>query len=722
MAASAAQPTLTCTPLQTAPLTAALPQIVWSSGDDAWQHGAPLFSATNIQNGMAAQGWAAATPDALLLLFRVHDTTHMPPPPDAPWDGDGIELCLDARGDGTRNFPSNRPGCYGPDDVKFMATLGTDGPRITRVVAGDGGPVGAPLPDVLRAARDAAQHCTSYELRLPWSLLHTEPGLCPTLGLAVQCNNLEPGMREKEVLQWGGGTFGPFCPGLFNQVLLPAPPGPFCAVAWGDTVLWDAQASATARLAYRAANELVLEAQCGTNATQCRLSAASDVVRLSVLLRPPATDALALPVRLRVRTAGDGACLAERSDTLAFPEARYQALLAQFDALAASAEEPLLRRHLQSCRALLVQEWLRTTLQRAHAPENAERLFADMQRMQAGLAADAGTWAAYRDGKRDLILAYISPTDGTLQYYQLGLPRSWESQRAYPLFFELHGSGDPRPIAGVAAQLAPSGAGSGVIGQSSALTFASVQGRGYHCIPFGRGNLFYRGIAEIDVWEAYDDVHKHFVIDADRRYLYGFSMGGGGTWTLGTRTPDHWAALAILAGGLWREKPGLGLGQNIAHLPVFIWCGERDSLFENVARMRDELTRFGATPVVKTTPELGHMYRGDVQEEVINWLQQFTRTRPANFSFVADTDEHTGTWGISLNRDARVAALPRFTCAISNQVVRIDSSGTAGLEVRAGADGLGLTGIIDIIWNGVPAYQGPATTVQLGQPAWRPQL
>jgi predicted peptidase len=37
--------------------------------------------------------------------------------------------------------------------------------------------------------------------------------------------------------------------------------------------------------------------------------------------------------------------------------------------------------------------------------------------------------------------------------------------------------------------------------------------------------------------EALGDVHRNFAVDEDRRYLFGFSMGGGGTWNIGPAPP-----------------------------------------------------------------------------------------------------------------------------------------------------------------------------------------
>lgn len=52
--------------------------------------------------------------------------------------------------------------------------------------------------------------------------------------------------------------------------------------------------------------------------------------------------------------------------------------------------------------------------------------------------------------ERTLVMAFISPHDATLQHYLLTLPKDWDPEKSYPLFFELHGAGDANPLAGPA--------------------------------------------------------------------------------------------------------------------------------------------------------------------------------------------------------------------------------------------------------------------------------
>src|SRR5204863_3843936 len=59
-------------------------------------------------------------------------------------------------------------------------------------------------------------------------------------------------------------------------------------------------------------------------------------------------------------------------------------------------------------------------------------------------------------------------------------------------------------------------------------------------------------LSEKDVMNVLDLVKKEYAIDPDRVYLMGHSMGGGGTWHLGIKYPDVWAALAPIAPAIAR--------------------------------------------------------------------------------------------------------------------------------------------------------------------------
>jgi predicted peptidase len=66
-------------------------------------------------------------------------------------------------------------------------------------------------------------------------------------------------------------------------------------------------------------------------------------------------------------------------------------------------------------------------------------------------------------------------------------------------------------------------------------------------------------------------IRQGYKIDERRIYLMGHSMGAIGTWFLGAKYPDIWAALGLIA--------GLGNPQSVAamrHIPQFVVHGDAD--------------------------------------------------------------------------------------------------------------------------------------------------
>lgn len=82
-------------------------------------------------------------------------------------------------------------------------------------------------------------------------------------------------------------------------------------------------------------------------------------------------------------------------------------------------------------------------------------------------------------------------------------------------------------------------------------------------------------LSELDVMNVLAIVRRDFVIDEQRIYLMGHSMGGGGTFHLAIKYPDIWAALGAVAPAVYTTPDRLG---EIKHLPVIVVQGDRDKL------------------------------------------------------------------------------------------------------------------------------------------------
>jgi len=121
-----------------------------------------------------------------------------------------------------------------------------------------------------------------------------------------------------------------------------------------------------------------------------------------------------------------------------------------------------------------------------------------------------------------------------------------------------------------------------------------------------------------------DEVVADYALDVDRIYLTGFSMGGYGTWTLATRYPELFAAIAPICGG--------GLPEFVSELkdvPVWAFHGAEDDVvkLEVGQRMVDAVRACGGDVRFTVYPGVGHDSWTQTYDnpELYEWFLQHTR-------------------------------------------------------------------------------------------------
>jgi len=355
--------------------------------------------------------------------------------------------------------------------------------------------------------------------------------------------------------------------------------------------------------------------------------------------------------------------------------------------------------------ALSEEEVLKAQLAGTKKDEQEKELLGYLNTIEIGLNGDGEKAEPYLvDGRRSLTLARLSQSDGTLQFFTLSLPPHWDPRRAYPLYVHLHGRGPDIPLAYVSYTFqAP---------KENEAKNADV----IAIVPWLRGNGEWRNEngSEPDVWEAIEDVKSFATVDPNRWYLSGHSWGGDDAWSIAQRTPDLWAAVGIMAGNPVGAPYALGLVANASHVPFYLWVGdedrERKPSFDN---FRTSLTTVGNPPTVEVAAGVGHNYRAEDVAALEAWLFQHTRQMPKHFSFIADTPQHRGIWGISIPRiypDAYPQAEPRvkFECWIEGSTIRIRTWDAKQVEVNFGPTGLNLAGNVELIVNGKTRFSGAA--------------
>ena len=179
---------------------------------------------------------------------------------------------------------------------------------------------------------------------------------------------------------------------------------------------------------------------------------------------------------------------------------------------------------------------------------------------------------------RILDLKYNFKEAGREMPYSLYLPKACTDKKKWPLVVALHGLfSNPWQMIrypGLTAQaekygfivVAPMGYNSmgwyGSRGQKSGLS-----------LPKNLGEL-----SEKDVLNVVANTQKEFPVDAHNIFLMGHSMGGGGTWHLGMKYPEKWAALAPLAPAAPDNIADL---KKIKDKPVIMVMGTSDFLWRS---------------------------------------------------------------------------------------------------------------------------------------------
>lgn len=401
-------------------------------------------------------------------------------------------------------------------------------------------------------------------------------------------------------------------------------------------------------------------------------------------------------------------CVVPQADSSPRPDAPEDALARisiHIEALLSKPQPGLFARHLKSLLVLSKEEVLKVQLAGTEKDQRAKELLGYLNAIEIGLDGDGENAEPYLvEGKRSLTLARLSQSDGTLQFYTVSLPPHWDPRRAYPLYVHLHGRGPDIPLAYVSYTFKPP-----IEREAKNADMIAI-------VPWLRGNGEWRNEngSEPDIWEAIEDVKSFAIVDPNRWYLSGHSWGGDDAWSIVQRTPDLWAAVGIMAGNPVGAPDALGLVANAGNVPFYLWVGdedkERKSSFDN---FRTALTAAGNPPTVVVAAGAGHNYRAKDVAALESWLLQHTRKMPKHFSFIVDTPQHRGVWGISVPRiypDAYPQAEPRvkFECWIEGSTIRIRSWDAKQIEVNLGPTGLNLSGNVELIVNGKTRFSGVA--------------
>jgi predicted peptidase len=118
-----------------------------------------------------------------------------------------------------------------------------------------------------------------------------------------------------------------------------------------------------------------------------------------------------------------------------------------------------------------------------------------------------------------------------------------------------------------------------------------------------------------------DDIVSRYLVDENRVYVTGLSMGGYGSWALGGTDPNRFAAIAPICGGGMRMH-----ARRIAeaNLPVWAFHGAKDKTvgLEESQRMVDFINTFDGNAKLTVYPKAQHDSWTETYEnpELYTWL------------------------------------------------------------------------------------------------------
>jgi dienelactone hydrolase len=213
---------------------------------------------------------------------------------------------------------------------------------------------------------------------------------------------------------------------------------------------------------------------------------------------------------------------------------------------------------------------------------NLGHLTAGNYNFAEGIAKSEGLLTAIEAGKDPFAGAvgmlqrhYFFAEADEIMPYRLYVPKNYDSTKPYPLIVALHGLGgtDASMLEGYGQTLPRLAEEHGyLVAAPMGYRRNGAYGRVNPNLKADAATVRMTQLSEQDVMNVLKLVRKQYKVAPSRIYLMGHSMGGYGTWNLGNKYAEIWAALAPIAGG---NPPGLDLN-HLKGVPIMIVHGDAD--------------------------------------------------------------------------------------------------------------------------------------------------
>jgi dienelactone hydrolase len=318
-------------------------------------------------------------------------------------------------------------------------------------------------------------------------------------------------------------------------------------------------------------------------------------------------------------------------------------------------------------------------------------------------------------------LAWIDPIDGSTQFCRAYLPAGYDPSRAWPTVLMLHGAHPLSPpyirYWGVDSRHHPA---------ADRWPILWIE-------PHGRGNSGYIGLGEKDVLNCLDAARTRLKVDASRTYLTGGSMGGMGTWRVGTHNVDAFAAIAPVFGGAdLRLHPSRGLDNPAADRPIERWTAESQPDFAGAEQLRNTpvfvhhgdqdqavdvrfsrhivglMQRWGYDVRYHEHPGLGHEDLGET-DEIVGWFLEHSKVAAPREARVRAVDlaAARAAWLRVDGAMVPMAMIEADAAFTQPGTLRLDTRNVARLTLSPPASLRAGTGPLKVVWNGRPVEIPP---------------
>lgn len=582
-----------------------LPVIPWTDSIERLLLEDPLFKLSS-EAGTAAKGWIAANKEGFIFHLDVIDDYHINTRKEgAIWDGDAIQLGIDANGSGVGN--RNRRMAYvGPDDASITFALTNEGPRAWAHYHGNADKLNAITDMKMDIVRNRKIKHTIYTLWFKWEDFQIGPGLYDTMGFGVQLNDTDKGPDQLR-LKWGDGAGGNLRPGLFEKVRIASPTDEFITILPQKVNVWHPQDSIRVLLAKYTKSDWTLHLK-KRNYEFMKDFTANKYPRYSIAIAPDKyynTEEYDIEV-----ISGENRASIHISPK--YPAQIIEKLFRVIDEKLKDENNPLGVKHILGIKDIVADVWSKAQAN-LKVDEYDARLCAEYsQYLYDEIKNYNHVGSLIERGAKQKVCTFNASSDSTLQYYKLLLPKNFDPNKEYSLIVDLHGAGNPYTLSFFAS------AENKTIGTEEIL---ENEFEVFVLQPWGRGNMGYWDNAGEDIYDSIHDLMETYKINKEKIYLTGFSMGGMGSWTHSLLHPEIWRAVVIASGGP-RITPEVEKIPVLKKLPIMIWHGDSDGAVsvKNAYKMEKSLKSIGNIPEMKIIPGRGHMITAEDRFEIYEWL------------------------------------------------------------------------------------------------------